>query len=190
MAVQLDVAAGRTSRAEAAGWPAGLAGAILLGGLLLVRGSPGSAAEAPGDAPPAQIRIEPGHPWRPPFALERIGSPVTVVVEMAADPQPRPAYWLVAYLRGKEMSRSELALPGKAPCACRVSLDRWPTELVLVGRSADGAVKELARQKVEPVPFEADAVAQPDRVINPVDLGAILAPSDWLLLAGGQKGSV
>ena len=39
-------------------------------------------------------------------------------------------------------------------------------------------------------PFEADAIARPDRLINPVDLGAILPPSDWLLLADGQKGTI
>jgi len=39
-------------------------------------------------------------------------------------------------------------------------------------------------------PFEADAAARPDEVINPVDLGAILVPQDWLLLKGGQGGVV
>lgn len=38
--------------------------------------------------------------------------------------------------------------------------------------------------------FEADAVARPDTAINPVDLGAILVPHDWLLLKGGQGGTV
>ena len=48
----------------------------------------------------------------------------------------------------------------------------------------------IGQPSAEEMPFEADAVARPDRVINPVDLGAILAPADWLLLAGGQKGTV
>jgi len=38
--------------------------------------------------------------------------------------------------------------------------------------------------------FEADAIASPDEVINPVDLGTILVPGDWLLLKAGQKGTV
>ena len=42
----------------------------------------------------------------------------------------------------------------------------------------------------EPVAFEADAIARPDRIIHPVDLGTILLPNDWLLLADGQKGTV
>jgi hypothetical protein len=38
--------------------------------------------------------------------------------------------------------------------------------------------------------FEAEAVARPEKVVNPVDLGTILPPADWLLLAGGQKAEV
>jgi hypothetical protein len=68
-------------------------------------------------------QAEPGHPWRPPFGLDRIGQPLA---------------------------------PGVEPTA----------------------------------PFEADAVAQADRVINPVDLGTILVPADWLLLADWQKGTI
>ncbi len=40
------------------------------------------------------------------------------------------------------------------------------------------------------MPFQADAIARPDHIIHPVDLGTILVPSDWLLLADGQTGSV
>jgi len=48
---------------------------------------PASAAES---KPAAQIRIDPGHPWRPPFGLDRVGRPLAVEVEIAADRQPRP----------------------------------------------------------------------------------------------------
>jgi hypothetical protein len=41
-----------------------------------------------------------------------------------------------------------------------------------------------------PAPFEADAVAAPDEVVNPVDLGTILVPADWLLFAEGQGGFI
>jgi hypothetical protein len=34
--------------------------------------------------------------------------------------------------------------------------------------------------------IEAEAIARPDRQINPVDLGTILVPHNWLLLAAGQ----
>jgi len=34
--------------------------------------------------------------------------------------------------------------------------------------------------------FEADAIARAEMPMNPVDLGAILVPEDWLLLGPGQ----
>lgn len=43
---------------------------------------------------------------------------------------------------------------------------------------------------VDDVSFAADAVARPSEVINPVDLGAILVPADWLLLKAAQGGTV
>ena len=47
-----------------------------------------------------------------------------------------------------------------------------------------------ANDAADAPPFEADAVARPDHVWNPVDLGAILVPKDWLLLEGSQDGVV
>ncbi len=35
--------------------------------------------------------------------------------------------------------------------------------------------------------IEADAIAKPDEIINPVDLGTIFVPHDWLLLGGQQS---
>lgn len=148
------------------------------------------AATGAQDAATAQIRVETPHPWRPPFGLERIGQPLTVVVEIADERQPVPELAVVGYAEGNEVARSVLALSGKPPYVCRISLDPRTAELVLISKSAAGAVVELARQAVEQAPLEADAVARPERVINPVDLGAILVPSDWLLLGDGQKGSV
>jgi hypothetical protein len=43
------------------------------------------------------------------------------------------------------------------------------------------------RAEVKPPIFEADVAARPDKSINPVDLGTVLPPANWLLLAGGQK---
>ncbi|MBI4604795.1 MAG: hypothetical protein HY721_22765 [Planctomycetes bacterium] len=104
-------------------WPgasvAAPAVAIALG--VLVGGLPGHAS---GQGQPAvQALAENGHPWRPPFGLDRIGQP------LAADHEAAP-------------------------------------------------------------PFEAEAIARPDAVIHPVDLGTILPPAGWLLLAGGQTGSL
>jgi hypothetical protein len=149
-----------------------------------------AAAAESGPRPVAQIRLDPGHPWRPPFGLERIGRPLEAVVEIAEDRQPRPGYWLAEFRDGKEVARHALALSGKTPLAGRVSLDSCPSELRLMAKPAQGEPIELARLPVQPIAFEAEAAARPDTVVNPVDLGAILVPSDWLLLAGGQAGTV
>ena len=39
-------------------------------------------------------------------------------------------------------------------------------------------------------PFEADAIAEPESIVNPVDLGTVLVPHDWLLLGPGQAAVV
>lgn len=41
-----------------------------------------------------------------------------------------------------------------------------------------------------PRPFEADALARPDQIVNPVDLGTILVPAGWLVVTDGQKGTI
>ncbi len=160
----------------------------LFGGLFLLQLSPACGAER--QKPASQIRIDAGHPWRPPFGLDRVGRPLSAVVEVATHGQPPPECVVVGYLQGKEIARSRLTLTAKPPYKCRVAFDPWPTELALFATSAEGAPVELARRAVERVAFEADAVARPDRIIHPVDLGTILVPNDWLLLAHGQKGTV
>ena len=138
----------------------------------------------------AQLQIESGHSWRPPFGLDRVGRPFEAVVTIAGKLPPAGEFVLVGYRDGKEVSRQGLALSEKSPVV-RTSLEAWPAEVALLVKSTTGGpFVELARQKVAWPVFEADAVAQPDRIINPVDLGTILVPADWLLLAGGQKANV
>jgi hypothetical protein len=161
--------------------------AALGGGFFLLQIPRARGAEG---RPTVVIDIERGHPWRPPYGLQRIGQPLRVVVKIACDQSPPPECSLVAYRQGKEMARSAISLAGKSPYTCRVCFDPWPTELALLAKSADGGLTELARRPIEPVPFEADAAAPPDRIIHPVDLGTVLVPSDWLLLADGQQGVI
>lgn len=178
-------------RASSSCWPwqfraLGLLVAFLAG--LVPRGlPPADAAEPPKSE--YQIHVDSGHPWRPPFGLERVGRPLTAVVEISTDRPPSSEYLLVAASHGKEIARSVLNLSGDPPYRCPVSFDIWPTELVLWLKSETGE-RELVRQPLAPPALEAEAVARPDRVLNPVDLGTILVPSDWLLLAGGQQGTV
>ena len=162
--------------------------AVLLGGLDL------AAEEASVMAAPAEAKlaVEPGHPWTPPFGLERVGRPLEAVVTFAGRAPATGEYVLVGYCQGKEVSRVGLDLKNKkAPYVARVSLEAGPTEVALLAKSSpDGEPKELARQAVMLPSFEADAVVRPESLINPVDLGTILVPHDWLLLAGGQKATV
>lgn len=136
-----------------------------------------------------RIRLDLGHPWRPPFGLERVGRPLAVVVEFPADGPWLSDLSLVGYLEGKEIARHVLKPSGKPP-STRVTFDVWPTEVVLLGRSGGQPPVELARLVVQVPAMEADGLARPDAVIHPVDLGTILVPSDWLLLAGAQRGSM
>src|SRR5262249_47240982 len=47
----------------------------------------GAGGNPPGGARVFQVRLDRGHPWRPPFGLERVGRPITAVVEAAARPE-------------------------------------------------------------------------------------------------------
>ena len=154
-----------------------------------------SAAENPS---PVKFTIEPGHAWTPPFGVERVGRPMDAVVELATDAKPTQEYTVVSYRDGKEVGRHRVNFPmnllplPKPECRFgRVTLADWPTEAaLLVKGDGQAAPVEIARAKVVLPSFEAEAAARPDKVTNPVDLGAILPPADWLLLAGGQEAEV
>ncbi|MGD0896748.1 MAG: hypothetical protein ABR915_02860 [Thermoguttaceae bacterium] len=153
------------------------------------------AALVAGQPPPpsiATMQIVPGHPWRPPFGLDRVGQPPDVIVTFAGSKKPAGEFVLVGYRQGTEVCRQAVSPTGKkAPYVARISLDAGPAEVVLLVKSSPGGEpKELARQTVTLPPFEADAVARPETVIHPVDLGTILVPHEWLLLAGGQTATV
>ncbi len=170
-------------------------------------------------SPVVKLTVEPGHSWLPPYGLERVGQPLDAVVAFPEGIFPgdfKPAAPVIAgfrngrfgpgvkppvecvvvgYRDGKEISRQPVTLRGyylqKPALTGRVALKDWPSEIALVmKRAGQAAPQELARIKVTPPPFEADAVARPDRVVNPVDLGAILVPNGWLLLQGGQRAAV
>ena len=85
---------------------------------------------------------------------------------------------------GSVVARTRLSL--RPRCAGRMALGGGPVGEGRRAEQTDGGGTE----QVKPPTFEADAVARPDAVIHPVDLGTILVPADWLLLAGGQKAEV
>ncbi len=141
-----------------------------------------------------QIRLESHHPWRPPFDLDRPGQGFTAVVELQSQVRPLREYWLSSFSEGQPLEQKIVALAGifsKPPFIGKAVFSQPFDELVLFAKCKfEGAPVEITRQKMTLPEFEAEAVARPDKVINPVDLGAILAPHDWLLLAAGQQGSL
>ncbi len=136
-----------------------------------------------------QILIDAAHPWRPPFGLDRVGRPLMVEVTSQTKTRPAPDYVLVGYRDGRVVARHKIDFSHSAPFIGRVAFEHWPEEITLLRRAANGHV-EVARRKVKLPLVEADALAAPDSVINPVDLGAVLVPADYLLLAAGQSGRV
>ena len=139
----------------------------------------------------AKLTVEPGHSWTTPFGLERVGRPLEAVVEVAAGVKPNEEYVLACYRDGREIRRQAVLFLDSPKHFGRVTLDNGPSEVaLLVKADAQAKLVEVARAQVKPMAFEADAVARPERIINPVDLGTILPPADWLLLADGQKGAI
>jgi hypothetical protein len=152
-----------------------------------------------------KFTVETGHRWTPPFGVERVGRPLDAVLEVPAGVKPGEEYSVVGYRDGEETSRRIVTIEDQFNKGSawlfgssdikqwfgRVTLDDWPSEVVLTLKSSSQvAAIEVARAKVYPPVFEAEAVVHPDRVIHPVDLGTILVPDGWLLLADGQRASV
>jgi hypothetical protein len=135
-----------------------------------------------------RFQFDPGHPWRPPFGVDRVGL-TPVIVQFASDTRPAPEHWLAAYREGKEVDRQSLDVSGNSPFTARVTFATSPApeELVLLAKDKDGKAIERARWKVERQALEVDAEAAADPVINPVDLGTILPPADWLVLGPEQQ---
>ena len=139
----------------------------------------------------SRFQLDPGHPWRPPFGVERVGL-TPVIVQFASDTHPAPEHWLAAYHEGKELERKALDVVGNSPFTARVTFATSPApeELVLLTKTKNGSTIEQARWMVERPAFEADAEAAADPVMNPVDQGAVLPPADWLVLGLEQKARV
>ena len=139
-----------------------------------------------------QISLDVIHPWRPPFRLDRIGQPIAVVIEASALPKP-VRYVIAACSQGNEVARQELHFPEKPPYTARVSLEGAVSadELVLSATTGEAAKPvELTRQAIHLPELEAEAIANPDTVVNPVDLGTILVPAGWLLLGPGHSATL
>ena len=142
-------------------------------------------------AEPPTVRLDAGHPWRPPFELDRVGKPLGAVVEFPDGARPVGMFSLSIRRKGEELGRRDLKVSEQPPFLARSTIEPSADELVvLVTRDAVAKPVEVARQTVAIPEVEAEAVAKADRLINPIDLGTVLVPSGWLLLGPGQGGSI
>ncbi len=158
---------------------------LILAGLAAIL--TGASKSGPG----LQVRVEGGHPWRPPFGLDRVGRPIMVVVEAGQRPVLEVPHFLSAVRNGKTVKTVAVKFPEKPPYTARLELPASADELLLWWFAAAGGERvPVLRQEVKVPEFEADAIARPDRVVNPVDLGTILVPTGWLLLGPGQSATV
>jgi hypothetical protein len=139
-----------------------------------------------------QLRLDEGHPWRPPFGLDRIGRPIAAVVEITTRPKAG-IYILEAFSQRMPVARQTVRFAASPPYSARVELGGVATVDELVLSAAEGesaATAVVARQAVRVAEFEAAAFARPDSTVNPVDLGTILVPAGWLLLGPGQAATL
>lgn len=139
-----------------------------------------------------QITIDRGHPWRPPFGLDRVGAPIVVRIEFRVPQSTEHEYFVAGFRAGQESERERLKFGDeKLARFASTKLDSSPHEVRLLVRCVGGTrVQEIARQAVRWPEVEAEAAARSEQQINPVDLGTVLVPHNWLLLADRQTAIV
>jgi hypothetical protein len=136
------------------------------------------------------VEVGPVHPWRPPFHLDRVGHSSEAIITIDWPELPEGTFKMITYLRGKEISRQPVQFSGAAPFKARKPLPENTDQVALFFTGTHSKIEEIARRKISLSSLEFEAVAQPAKVINPIDLGAILVPADWLLLQHGQKANL
>ena len=151
----------------------------------------GAGPDATTQEPRLSLSLQPAHPWRPPFGLDRVGRSTVVAIDLEGR-RPSGDYALVLLKQGKETARIDVRFRVGLLYSARVPVEGDIDEIVLTYTPAEagGQPAELVRLKVTLPGLEADAIARPDSVVNPVDLGAILVPAGWLLLGPGQTATV
>ena len=127
------------------------------------------AADSATKLPAGKLTVEPGHPWTPPFGLDRVGRPLEAVVEIPGRSKPNHTYLVVGYRDGAEVSRQPVVFLDEAKCNPwlarfappsgswgRVALVNEPSEIALMLKE-EARTLELTRAKVSIPKFEADA---------------------------------
>ena len=158
---------------------------------------PVGAAKPP---PAAELKIEEEHRWTPPFGLDQVGQPLSVIARVRSLERTTGTFEMAAILHGREQERREVHLswrepgPDDSPAIYegvgRAQFTSLPDEVVLHLRSGDEPAVELARLKPQYPPLEAHAVAEPREPEHPIDLGLIFAPESWLVLPRRARSQV
>jgi hypothetical protein len=135
-----------------------------------------------GQANPVQIAFEQAHPWRPPFALQRVGQSVESIIRVSND-QQKGKYTVAFMKENRQIQRQDLQFDSNV---VRILVPAGCDEVVVM-KERNGKTDTVVRNTPSLPAFECDAVARPVDNIHPIDLGAILVPADWLLLKKGQQ---
>ena len=158
-------------------------------------------AQRCGEGLAATISVDQGSPWRPPFGLDRVGARAMVHVQLITRQALPRELFIVSYQGGQEIERHKLAFSSNpsayaaiglgppaaeaAPLFAHASLASLPSAVAVQALCENGSA-ELLHEEVSWPEIEAATLARPERAVNPVDLGAILPPHDWLLLRAGE----
>jgi hypothetical protein len=85
-----------------------------------VQGQESPAAGIPSSDQVQLKVIESGHPWQPPFSVNRVGRSYDVVVNIKSKKLPEGEFLLVSYLLMKEVNRQTVYLTNKIPLTGRM----------------------------------------------------------------------
>ena len=86
-----------------------------LSGVLLTFRLPAQPLESCSEKVSAQIRVDSGHPWKPPFGADRVGAPPVAHVALATRQATKREYDLMAYRDGREVERHKLIFSRRPP---------------------------------------------------------------------------
>jgi hypothetical protein len=142
-----------------------------------------------GDTFAAHIDVDTEHRWRPPFGLDRVGAPLFVHARLTTAQAPAGDFYAAVFEGSRERTRLPLKFfRNGSSFVATAQLTTLPDEVALVAQCpGQKAASVLARQSVGWPVVEADAEAHAQQQINPVDLGAILVPHEWLLLTSSDR---
>ena len=139
--------------------------------LVFLAASPQLKAQLPCDEKvTSSIHIDSGHPWRPPFGLDRVGKPITVVVDLSAPTRPLQEYYLAGFRSGHELERHVLNLSQtKDTFTATTSLGQYPDEVVLSAKCRyQGEATELRPVSSQTAKqWKPTRLPRPDKLISP-----------------------